>query len=861
MKKEYNAVSISLNQRAENLQKKRSPKIASIQSETQAQKLIHELEVNQTEIEMKNKELILSKEKVNVVADRYVKLYDLSPTSYFTLSRNGEIIELNLMGSKILGKERTSLRNNQFRNFVSKDTLHVFNLFLKKIFQTKTQESCEVSLLINCNSPIYVLITGIVIENMEQCFLTIFDITERKLITEAQEFLLHCGYTGSGDDFFESLSQYLAQSLDMEYVCIDRLEGDKLTAKTVAIYNDGKFESNVAYALKETPCGDVVGKTICCFPEDVCKLFPYDASLQELRAVSYIGTTLWSFDGKPIGLIAVIGRKPLRNQNLAEAVLKLVSVRAAGELERMHAVEVLRESEEKYRLLLDGMMAGFALHEIILDDKGEPCDYRFLSVNPAFERKTGLKAENIIGKRVSEALPGTERFWIDTYGKVALTGESIDFEKYFPKLFKYFRVSAFSHRKGYFATVFDDITKLVEAEKELQSTKNYLEKLINYANAPIIVWNPDTEIQLFNHAFEHLTGYLSAEVVGKKLDLLFPKASLKSSNAKIKHALSQNWETIEIPILTKNNKIRIVLWNSANIFDSDNRTVLSTIAQGNDVTERIKAEQKVRDRTRELEFVNLKLHQELSERNLAEGALKKSELQLKELNDTKDKFFNIVAHDLKNPFTSLLGSSELLFSNIDKMNRESIRKLAMILNDSAKGGYVILQNLLDWSRSQTGLLEFIPERVNLNDLIKENISNLKLPAANKEISLNYDSDENIYLFADRNMVNTVLRNLLSNAVKYTPRFGKIVVCANIASHEVIISVKDTGIGISKEKIEKLFRIDTKHSMPGTNNEQGTGLGLKLSKEFVEKQGGKIWVESIENQGSDFIFSIPLNGTE
>ena len=111
------------------------------------------------------------------------------------------------------------------------------------------------------------------------------------------------------------------------------------------------------------------------------------------------------------------------------------------------------------------------------------------------------------------------------------------------------------------------------------------------------------------------------------------------------------------------------------------------------------------------------------------------------------------------------------------------------------------------------------------------------------------------------MVNTVLRNLLSNAVKFTPRFGKIVVGARIASDEVIISVKDSGIGISKDKIEKLFRIDTKHSEPGTDNEQGTGLGLKLSKEFVEKQGGKIWVESIENQGSDFMFSIPLNGTE
>jgi PAS domain S-box-containing protein len=138
-----------------------------------------------------------------------------------------------------------------------------------------------------------------------------------------------------------------------------------------------------------------------------------------------------------------------------------------------------------------------------------------------------------------------------------------------------------------------DITDRKKAEKELQNTKNYLESLINYANAPIIVWSPDNKIRLFNHAFEHLTGYSSAEVEGKKLDLLFPETSLKESNIKIKHALTKNWETIEIPILTKNKEIRTVLWNSANIYDTDNKTVLSTIAQGNDITKRIKAEQEV----------------------------------------------------------------------------------------------------------------------------------------------------------------------------------------------------------------------------------------------------------------------------
>jgi signal transduction histidine kinase len=244
-------------------------------------------------------------------------------------------------------------------------------------------------------------------------------------------------------------------------------------------------------------------------------------------------------------------------------------------------------------------------------------------------------------------------------------------------------------------------------------------------------------------------------------------------------------------------------------------------------------------------------------RQASEEALQKSEIRLKELIATKDKFFSIVAHDLKNPFTSLLGSSELLSQNIDQMNVEDIKTLTMILNDSAKNGYAILQNLLDWSRSQTGMLEINAERIDLKNLVDRNFSNLQLSANNKEIKIYLESLDDIYIFTDKNMISTVLRNLLSNAIKFTRRGGKVMVGAQVDSDEVIISVKDNGIGIPENKIEMLFRIDKRNSTPGTENEQGTGLGLKLSKEFIEKLGGRLWVESIENKGSTFKFSVPI----
>ena len=245
-----------------------------------------------------------------------------------------------------------------------------------------------------------------------------------------------------------------------------------------------------------------------------------------------------------------------------------------------------------------------------------------------------------------------------------------------------------------------------------------------------------------------------------------------------------------------------------------------------------------------------------SERN-AVRVIKENDAKLKELVATKDKFFNIVAHDLKNPFTSLLGSSELLYDNIDQMTTENIKRLAVILNDSAKGGYSILQNLLDWSRSQTGLLKIVPARINLRTIIDENIQNLYLPASNKKISLKSELEDDLFIVTDRNMINTVLRNLLSNAIKFTFKNGNVIVRVNQTPKEVTVTVKDSGIGISKEIAVLLFRIDNSVSVAGTDKEQGTGLGLKLCKEFIDKLGGRIWVESTENKGSKFKFSIPI----
>lgn len=274
-----------------------------------------------------------------------------------------------------------------------------------------------------------------------------------------------------------------------------------------------------------------------------------------------------------------------------------------------------------------------------------------------------------------------------------------------------------------------------------------------------------------------------------------------------------------------------------------------------------KLEEKVLERTQDFEKANINLNRELRERKLVEEALIQSEIRLKELNATKDKFFNIVAHDLKNPFTSLLGATELLSSNIENMDKEKIKKLAQILNDSSKSGYAILLNLLDWSRSQTGLIKINLQKLNLAKLLEDNISDMRLNLLEKQIHFSLEINEEIIIIADKNMLNTILRNLLSNAAKFTYRGGNVSIRAEKSGKKVVVSIKDNGIGISADNIDKLFRIDSKYTRPGTEKEGGTGLGLKLSKEFVEKLGGKIWASSVEKKGSEFCFSLPLPETE
>jgi signal transduction histidine kinase len=242
---------------------------------------------------------------------------------------------------------------------------------------------------------------------------------------------------------------------------------------------------------------------------------------------------------------------------------------------------------------------------------------------------------------------------------------------------------------------------------------------------------------------------------------------------------------------------------------------------------------------------------------------RKTNLQLEDknkiisnINKQKDKFFSIIAHDLRGPFNGFLGLTELLAEDIDDMEKEEIQFAAVNMRSSAVNLNRLLENLLEWSRMEQGLIPFSPQENILLPVVNECIATLEVATNKKEIKIQIDIPEETNVFADHNILQAVIRNILSNAVKFTPKGGTITIQGKEDNKNTIIAIKDSGIGMNTKILENLFKLDVKTNRTGTDDEPSTGLGLILCKEFVEKHGGKIWVESEENKGSTFYFSFP-----
>ncbi|MFZ4402336.1 MAG: PAS domain-containing sensor histidine kinase, partial [Bacteroidales bacterium] len=247
---------------------------------------------------------------------------------------------------------------------------------------------------------------------------------------------------------------------------------------------------------------------------------------------------------------------------------------------------------------------------------------------------------------------------------------------------------------------------------------------------------------------------------------------------------------------------------------------------------------------------------DVTKRKHAEQEIKKQNSDLQKLISEKDKFFSIISHDLRSPFNSFLGLTQIMAEELPSLTMEQLQKFADSMRKSATNLFRLLENLLEWSQIQQGIIPFNPEILDLHIVVKESIEMLLDAAEKKDIKMSYQIDNDLKIVGDNNMLQTIIRNLFSNAVKFTPLGGNINIAAKIVSDNTVeVSIKDTGIGIKEDRIASLFSLDVNSSRKGTEGELGSGLGLILCKEFVEKQGGKLWVESEEGTGSCFYFTL------
>lgn len=256
-------------------------------------------------------------------------------------------------------------------------------------------------------------------------------------------------------------------------------------------------------------------------------------------------------------------------------------------------------------------------------------------------------------------------------------------------------------------------------------------------------------------------------------------------------------------------------------------------------------------------LVRFEIATDITDRKLAEQALQHSENELKLLNATKDRFFNIIAHDLRSPFNAILSFSDLLKDSADEYDRDAICDFAQTIHTASQNAYKLVTNLLVWSRAQSGKISFEPENLILEFILIETMSLFEGMAKAKNIVMQRKPMDNITIYADREMLFTILRNLINNAIKFTPKNGNITISAACQENQVVINIVDTGVGMSQETVAKLFHIDANIKSLGTENERGTGLGLLLCKEFIDRHDGNIEVHSQLGKGSEFKFTMPL----
>ena len=577
---------------------------------------------------------------------------------------------------------------------------------------------------------------------------------------------------------------------------------------------------------------------------------------------------------------------------------------------RIEMDEALRHSEKRYRHLFENMTSAFALHEIILDEAGVPVDYSFIEMNPAFEKLTGLKADNLIGRRVKEVLPDTESYWIETYGWVALSGESIRFENFSRDIGKYFDLLAFCPMPGQFAVIFNDITERKQAELLVQRRVAELEVLhenslaisrllepreigekitdilsrkLEWNHAAVRAYNPETgvvELLALHRTlagekelvedFNRLNSAINKPGQGLSGWVLQHGQTVRSADLKSDERYLETFPGIcsglYVPIKAGETIIGVISVESAepDAFDIEDERLLTTVAaqaaialENARLFQSGQAELAERRRAEEaLRLFNQELEQRVNERT---RELRSANAELERASRLKDEFLASMSHELRTPLTGVLNLSEALQEQVYGPLTEKQFKSLRTIEDSGRHLLGLINDILDLSKIEAGQFKLQLEQCYVSDICQSSLQMVRGLAQKKQHNLSFTlKPTDMELWADPRRLKQILVNLLSNAVKFTPEGGELglEVIGDELKQIVTFTVWDKGIGISEADQQRLFRPFTQLDSSLSRQQSGTGLGLILVQRMADLHGGSVKVESMVGQGSRFSILLP-----
>lgn len=521
-----------------------------------------------------------------------------------------------------------------------------------------------------------------------------------------------------------------------------------------------------------------------------------------------------------------------------------------------------KTAQEQYEKLFSEMFDGFALHEIILDENGKTINYKFLDVNPAFEKLTGLKREDIIGKTILEVMPNTEEYWIEKYGEVALSGNPILYDNFAVEIGKYFEVRAFQPAPNQFATIISDISyrKRNEEKSKVQfniasamvtasdinelyaTVRKELSKLIDTTNFYIALYDNQTnmlsapyEIDVNDDMVSEWSAdkSLTGLVVKSRKSMLFKKDEIlklaEEGEVELIGSRAECWLGVPLQIDEKViGAIVIQSYDNPNAYDSESINILEIIAHELSI------------------FI---------EKKKTEEQLIISKEKAEESDRLKTAFLQNMSHEIRTPLNGILGFASLL--NDDDIDNEDVRKYASYIQNSGNRLFELINNIIDISKIETGNISIVENEFSVNYTINEILGQFLIFAQNKNILLrkSYNPSDDIIIISDSLKFHQILTNLINNALKFTEE-GYIEIGYQIVNNNIVFSVKDTGSGISKEKGERIFERFFQGETSMSRGFEGAGLGLAICQGLAKSLNGNIWFESEIGKGSTFYFEIP-----